>query len=343
VNILQETIGSINDKPIKQYALENDHHVQVVCMSYGATWRGFMVPGRDGSRQNLILAFDDVHTYATNPFHVGHSIGRVGGRIKNGKFSIAGVSYQVPANEGNNVIHGGTNGFSSYLWHAVTEQDQDTVKVIFTRRISPKDDGFPGTMDASITYTLDNQNKVSIEFCGKSDADTLFNPMTHVYFNLSGAQKTIMDHELQINSRQHVEVDDEKIPIGRLLENRGTAFDFSKPMLLKSSLAKLEQESSANQFDDAFKLYDYEHPAVVLRDRDSQRQVTVTSDRNGVVMFTANPNAISNPEASLPYNGLAIEAQTLPDAIHHQNFGNIILKANQMKRYTVHYQYETIK
>ncbi|MCL1631447.1 galactose mutarotase [Sporolactobacillus sp. CPB3-1] len=345
MKITQATIGSIADEPITQYTLENDHHVQVVCMSYAATWQGFMVPCQNVKLHNLILRFDDTNTYLTNPFHVGNTIGRVGGRIKNSSFAINAIKYHVPANEGPNLIHGGDHGFSSWNWHAATESLQNAVNVTFSRKIATQDDGFPGNIEVKISYTLDNQNKVTIQFFGQSDADTLFNPMTHVYFNLSDDQETIMNHELQINSRQHVEVDDQKLPTGRLLEHSGTAFDFSKPVTLQKAFAQLQKESGKTQFDDAFKLVDQEHPAVVIRDNASHRQVRVYSDRNGVVMFTANPEVIGKPkewEASHPYNGVAIEAQTFPDAIHHPEFGDIVLKANQPKVYTVHYQYEEI-
>lgn len=345
MKVSQATIGFINGEPVTQYTLENEHHVQVICMSYAATWQGFMVPDQDGRLHNLILKFDDVNTYLTNPFHVGNSIGRVGGRIKNGTFAISNIFYHVPANEGPNVIHGGSCGFSSWNWQAAPENFQDTAKVTFSRKITARDDHFPGNMMVRVSYTLDNQDQVTIQFYGRSDADTLFNPMTHVYFNLSDDQKTIMNHQLQINSRQHVEVDSQKLPTGRLLENAETAFDFSEPVTLRSAIARLRQESGKDQFDDAFKLADQDHPAVVICEPADHRQVSVYSDRNGVVMFTANPDVIGKSkewEDSHPFNGLAIEAQTLPDAIHHPEFGETVLKANQAKVYTVHYRYEEI-
>ncbi|GGL60952.1 aldose epimerase family protein [Sporolactobacillus putidus] len=346
MKISKAVIGSIADEPIMQYTLENDHQVQVVCMSYAATWQGFMVPDQDDKLHNMILQFDDVNSYLTNPFHVGHTIGRVGGRIKNGCFTINNVKYHVSANEGPNLIHGGDHGFSSWNWQAATESSHDAVKVTFSRKITTQDDGFPGDIEAKISYILDNQDKVTIQFYGQSNADTLFNPMTHVYFNLSNDQETIMNHELQINSRQHVETDGQKLPTGRLLENHETAFDFSKPVTLQSALAQLQRESGKTQFDDAFKLADREQPAVVIRDRSDHRQISVYSDRNGVVMFTANPDVIGKSkewEASHPYNGVAIEAQTLPDAIHHPGFGDIVLSANQAEVYTVQYHYEEIR
>ncbi|RYL93482.1 galactose mutarotase [Sporolactobacillus sp. THM7-4] len=345
MKISKTKIGSIADHQIIQYTLENDHHVQVVCMSYAATWQGFMVPDQNDKLHNMILKFDDVREYLTNPYHVGHTIGRVGGRIKSGDFTINNVKYCVPVNEGQNLIHGGAHGFSSWNWKAATEILQDAVKVTFSRTITAQEDGFPGDIEAKISYILDNHDKVTIQFYGQSNADTLFNPMTHVYFNLSNDHKTINNHELQINSHQHVETDVQKLPTGRLLENRKTAFDFFKPVNMESALAQLQQETGKTQFDDAFKLADREHPAVVICDRSDHRQVSVYSDRNGVVMFTANPDGFGKSkewEASHPYNGIAIEAQTLPDAINHPGFGDIVLRANKSKVYTVQYQYEEI-
>lgn len=345
MDISQKVLGTMNGAPVRQFTLTNDRGSSIVCLSAAAAWKDFLVSGADGEQHALLFQFKDWRQYVTNPFHVGHSIGPVGGRIKDGCFTIGAATYRVPANERDNLIHGGSGGFSAWNWQAITEQRRDSVRVVFHRMFSPQDDGFPGTLNAQITYTLTNFDEVVIQFSGKSDTPTLFDPMTHVYFNLGDAQESILDHQLMIRSRRHIAVDQQKLPTGHFIENSGTAFDFSRPRILGDALKMLHRESGRRQFDDAFELTDGDQPAVVLQNSATHRQIRVTTDRNAVVVFTANPDAFGQSkewEADHPFNALALEAQTLPDAVHYPAFGSIILQAGVTKTYTVRYRFQAI-
>ncbi|QBO36340.1 galactose mutarotase [Periweissella cryptocerci] len=327
--------GHVADGPVTEYTLINKNGVQVSAITFGATWRRFTTKDVAGNDRDLILNFPDVHEYETNPFHLGNTIGRVGGRIAGGEFSIAKQMFHVKPNEGHNLIHGGAKGFDTYNWHGQAAVVDGNGVITFTQTIT--DDGFAGTLDVTITYTLTETNQLTITYSGISDEATLFNPMTHVYFNLADGQASILDHQLQIRSTQHVAVDSEKIPTGEFIDNAGTAFDFATPAVISAQLAKL----AGDQFDDAFVLTDaQDEAALVLTDPASGRTVEIVSDRNGAVVFTANPWVIGKDDAwiaSHPYNGLALETQTLPDAVHHANFGDIVLPANTQKDYHVTY------
>ncbi|MFT8391306.1 MAG: aldose epimerase family protein [Sporolactobacillus sp.] len=338
----EKELGVVHGERIIDYQLTNDRGTSINCLSAAAAWRDFKVKTASGQLHSLLFHFEDWQDYLTNPFHVGHSIGRVGGRIKDGCFVIDGKRIHVPVNEGPNCLHGGAHGFSFWNWQGELGAQDEAVFVRFHRLIQPKDDGFPGTLEAEITYTLTNTDDVIITFSGISDQPTLFDPMTHVYFNLSDGQDSILDHELAISSGRHVQVDAHKLPTGNLLSNQGTAYDFSQPRALSDALDQLTRETAGTQFDDAFEVMEGEMPSAVVRDPASGRQLTVTSDRNGLVIFTANPEVIGHSkqwEAQHPFNALAIEAQTLPDSIHHPEFGSVILPANQERQYTVRYHY----
>ncbi len=193
-------------------------------------------------------------------------------------------------------------------------------EINFTRTF---DDEFAGQLAAQVTYRLDDEDRLDIIFSGVSTENTLFNPMTHVYFNLVGKDQDISQHKLQIASHQHLEVDNHAIPTGNVLDNQNTKFDFAY-------LHVLGQE----HYDDAWVLDpSRQGEGVGLTSPDESLTLTVDSDRNGVVVFTANPDDSSDIKTAL-----AIEMQTLPDAVNHEGFGDIVLPANETKTYTVTYQ-----
>lgn len=324
-----------NGQTVTEYTLINDNGVQVSAITFGATLRRFTMLDTAGIERDLILNFPNVQEYETNPFHLGNTIGRVGGRLAGSDFTIAGKMFHVKPNEGPNVIHGGEKGFDTYNWQGEVAVVAGEGVITFTQTIAA--DGFPGTLQATVAYTLTEDNQLTISYTGISDAPTLFNPMTHVYFNLADGQTSIMQQRLQIRSTEHVVVDDAKIPTGKFSTNAGTGFDFSNGALIGNQLAQL----AGDQFDDTFVLTDdVTKPALVLNDPASGRTIEIASDRNGAVVFTANPWVIGKDDewiASHPYNGLALETQTLPDAIHHENFGEISLPANEAKTYHVTY------
>jgi aldose 1-epimerase len=323
---------------VEKIRLTNDHSVSVGVLTMGAILNEFLVPTTNGAK-NLILSFDHTAKYFDNLFYVGMSIGRTAGRIKNGDMLLNGKSVHLPSSEGDNNHQGGPHGFYSYMWNYRLHKDSDAVSVTLFRKIQSTEDGYPGNIDVEITFKLSNDNEVSITYSGKSDQDTFFNPTCHAYFNLSETP-SILNHQLLINSTQYLEVDDQKIPTGTLLDTTNTAFDFSRPRLLQDSIDQL-QFTSEKGLDDIFKL---NQPGKIaqLQDLDSKDQIEIYSERNGLVVYTANAMDDSlhlNDGKGAPYRGVALEAQTLPDTHNHDGFGDVSLPANTEKSYTITYKY----
>lgn len=319
MQVKEQVFGHLPDgQPVTAYTLINDKQTAVTALTYGATWQSFRVT-KAGQTHELLVNFDQLSDYVGQPFHVGHTIGPVGGRLSKVAYQLDGPSFTLTPNDGPNSLHSGINGFDRVNWQATVTQEAHQAAVHFTHTFVTE---FPGELQAEVTYTLDDADRLTVTFSGESTATTLFNPMTHVYFNFDGRQQDATQHELQIAAREHVVVDEAKLPTGVLAPNKGTKFD----------LEALKPIGDA-QFDDAWRLADdRQGPAVVLRSPKTGVTLAIDSDRNGVVVFTTNPSMDSDQMTAI-----AVEMQTLPDAINQTGFGDIVLPANVKKTYQVTY------
>lgn len=328
MKVTEEVFGTLPDgEKVTAFTLENINHTQVTVISYGATWQSFSIE-RSGEKKELLVQFDDLEHYLDNPFHFGNTIGRVGGRLSKTAYNLSGTSFTLTPNENGHVLHSSVNGFDTINWQGTARNMGTAAEVVLSHTFV---DEFPGQLQMNVTYTLYDDDKLTIKFSGESTEPTLYNPMTHVYFNLAGKDADITNHELRVASHKHVEVDDETIPTGRLVENQHSKFDFSQ-------LRKIGDD----QFDDAWLLDEQrDEVGVIVQEPVSGRTLTVDSDRNGVVIFMTNPGIKDHDNdwaENAPFTALAVEMQTLPDAVNHEGFGDIVLPANQVKEYTVTYK-----
>ncbi|HIW89009.1 MAG TPA: galactose mutarotase [Candidatus Ligilactobacillus excrementipullorum] len=343
MDIFRSVIENFEGHVVTKIRLVNDNGTEISCLTMGATWNEFLVPTEDGGHHNLLLSFDTAKGYYDNSLCCCQSIGRVAGRIKNGQFTLDGKQYQVPTNENGNTLHGGPGSYRFLNWGYTTSRSANSVSVIFQKHIKESRDGFPGNYLATIIYTLDNANRVTISYSAlNSESETLFNPTCHAYFNLSD-KRDLSSHSLMINSNEYLQLDDELIPTGRVLQVDETPYDFRK-------FTNLQQSIDANEgFDDAFVVNGpgmATKPVAVLRDNESGRQLTLKSEGTGLVMYTM-PEIDDGIKLSrdhgldaVPCEGVALEAQQLPDAINNENFGDVVLKKNEKKTYHITFEFE---
>lgn len=323
-----ESFGVYHKKPVCKFSLINKNGVKISAITLGATWYELTTP----NKTNLIVNYPNLDDYLTSPFYLGMAIGRTAGRISKGSFNIKNHHYQLDLNDNNNTIHGGSHGFSTINWNGKIEDN----KIIFSTRINDGYDSYPGNLETKIIYQLTDDNVLTIIYSGISDKDTLFNPTNHVYFNL-GEKQDISNEILQINSKEHLEINENKIPTGKFVNNKSNyAFDFNYPKEIRTAIHELKTKIHQDNFDDAFVLqkHNFNTPIAKLYNPKDNCGVQVCSNRNGLVVFTTNPYPGSNLETP---TAIALEFQTLPDAINHKNFGNIILPANVRKEYKVKY------
>ncbi|KRN27573.1 aldose 1-epimerase [Lactobacillus selangorensis] len=326
--------GKMNGTPIYRYTVENKNGVQLSCLSYGAAWQSLKVPV-NGHLQELILSSPQIDDYV-GTYH-GKSVGRVAGRIGQGQYMQAGQEVSLPTNEGSTTLHGGPHGFSTLNWHGEIKNNQ----IIFNRHISESEDGFPGDIDVTIIFTLDDQNNVTITYTASANAETLFNPTNHVYFNLNASDTDIGNHHLTVPSSQRFKLTSKKIPTGELLDVAASYFDFRKPQLLKEMFKKA-QSTPENGLDDIYYLNAHREQNLAATLSQGNIKVDVFSNRNALVVFTANDFDESLHfigKQARPHIGIAMEAQTAPRAIVDPKFGDIRLHSGQTRQEKTRYHF----
>lgn len=343
MEIIKEFFENYQNHKVTKITLQNDHNVAISCLSMGATWYEFLVPNKNGSKKNLIMNFAHCRDYYANGLCCCQSIGRVAGRIKKGQFILNGKKVQVPTNENGNTLHGGNQGFRFQNWAVSTSQTEDSVSVIFRKNVREENDGFPGDFEASIIYTLDNQNQVKISEKAINGAQaTLFNPTIHAYFNLSD-MSNLTSHEIKINSQKYLQLDSELIPTGKMLSVANTPYDFRDFKNLATAI------SDNAGFDDAFVIAGPEKEnkeIAILREKESRCQIRITSESNGLVMYTMSQEqpgvkfVRDQGIVAQPSEAVALEAQMLPDAINNAGFGNIVLPANGTKIHNITFTFQ---
>lgn len=332
MQITSDKFGQVDGQDIERYTITNRSGSLIRVLTYGAVWQGFVVDGKD-----VIVHFDDVDHYAGSAnYGLCKTVGPVAGRITNATAVIHETAVHFDANENGNTLHGGPHGFANLIWEVADKTvNAHDASVTLQRHIPSTEDHFPGDVDAQVTFKFNDDNEVSITFGASTTEATLFNPTNHVYFNLTDGQKDLTKQQLQINGTQRLELDEEKLPTGKFLDLVGTGYDFIKPTHVTDALDKIEKETGKTEIDDAFKVTPSgTDPIAIVSADDNKRRVEIYSDRNGLVVYTANPL-----DDSKPYNALATEAQMLPDAVNHAGFGDIILEPGKPKEYTITYKF----
>jgi len=328
MTVSKTNFGEIGTEPVELYKITNKNQTSINVLSYAATWQNFEVV-EDGEKHSLIEHFDNLDDYIKTPYQVGKTIGRIAGRIKDAKFEINDVDYQLKPNSGKNLLHGGDNGLQYQNFDAKVDSDNS---VLFTHTVKGED-GFDGTLKVGVRYDLSDDDEVTITYTGKTDHDTLFNPTCHVYFDVD-ADSNIRQQQLKINSKRFLDLAADKVPTGKLLATTN-AYDFKNFKKVGQGLKQLKPMDKF-EFDDAFVVKD---KAATIKS--AKRAVDLYTDRNGLVIFTANPQDEQKANQN-DYSSLAMEMQTLPDAINHDDFGNVVLDKGKKVSYNNKYKYRKL-
>ncbi|MHC1762574.1 MAG: aldose epimerase family protein [Negativicutes bacterium] len=329
--------GTLNSSDnVYEYTLKNANGLEVSCLDYGCAVTKIMTPDRGGNFENIVLGFQDLAAYEKNPIFAGVVVGRVAGRIKGAKFELDGKTHILTCNEGENQLHGGMKGFHKVLWNAeIIDQEKETT-LQFSYTSADGEEGYPGTLTTKVTYTLTNNNELLICYQGQSDKTTLFNPTNHTYFNLSGnLKRDICQHSLKMQSSTFLELSEQLLPTGRVLDVKETAFDFRKGQKLMVGIISndVQNKIAGQGYDHAFVLDSNNSGEIVLHEEESGRSLVIETDAAGLVLYTGNhiPNELDFYEKkSERYMGICIETQLPPDAIHHPNFPSCVLEKDQI-------------
>jgi len=349
--ISKELFGMENNQKVYEYTLKNANGVEISCLNYGCTITKMITPDRRGEFENIVLGFQDFANYKDNSMYAGAVVGRVAGRIKNAQFQLAGKTYTLASNNGPNHLHGGLKGFHNVIWDVeiIAEEEEAILEFYYTS--IDGEGGYPGTLSMKIRYTLNNNNEFSIFYQGQSDDMTLLNPTNHTYFNLSGnLQRDISQHVLTIDSSNFLELTDQLLPTGRIVEVQDTVFDFRRGRKIHEGLHAPDAQIiiAGKGYDHGYILDSNLNGEMVLWDEESGRSLLIETDTVGVVLYTGNQipdNLDMWGVQSRPYLGICLETQGLPDSIHHSNFPSCILNKDQifssMTKYTFGIQQAT--
>lgn len=322
---------------VELYTLTNTTGMKIKVMTYGATLIAVEVPDRAGKRDNVTLHLDSFAEYREGHPCLGSICGRYANRIAKGRFTLDGVEYRLATNNGPNHLHGGHIGFDKVIWAAQPEQRTGSVGVTFVYVSPDGEEGYPGTLTATVTYSLTIDNQLRIEYTAETDRPTIVNLTNHAYWNLAGAGD-ILKHELRIHADRYLPVDETQIPLGELRPVEGGPMDFRRPMPIGSRIDQVPggydhcyvlNKTAPGQLSLAAELFD---PS-------SGRIMEVHTTEPGLQLYTANKLNVSKPSGVYygPHFGVCLEAQHFPDSPNHPQFPTTILRPGQTyKQLTVH-------
>ena len=333
--------------PNAQFTLKNANGMEVRLAAYGARITALKVPDRVGVSADVVLGHDAVDSYRTSEKkpYLGVTLGRYAGRIANGNFTLDGVTHELAKNNGPNHNHGGLIGFDKVLWNATPAPDH----VRFDYRSPAGEEGYPGNLDVSVTYTLTGENELIIDYYATTDRATPVNLSNHSYFNLAGeGTESVLDHELVIHADRMLPIDATSVPTGEIVPVANTPFDFRQPKRVGQEIDQHnEQLTYGSGYDHTFVLNEKAGAplqlAATLYEKTSGRMMKVFTEEPGLQLYTANfLNGSLIGKSGRPYvkrGALCLETQHFPDSPNQPEFPNTILRPGQSYKTRTIYQF----
>jgi aldose 1-epimerase len=333
--IREQPFGTTPDgQAVSIFTLTNRPGMEVRITNYGATIVSIRTPDRTGRMDDVILGFDTFDGYLKNTPFFGAVVGRYGNRIARGRFAIDGVTYTLAKNDGENSLHGGAKGFDKAVWTPHVATVPEGASSLRLEHISPDgDEGYPGTLTATVTYTLTDRNELKIAYTATSDKKTVVNLTNHSYFNLAGTGD-ILGHEIMIDADRFTPVDSGLIPTGELAPVKGTPFDFTEPRAMGARIgADNAQLRIAGGYDHNFVLNKPPETfglAARVTEPTTGRILEVYTSEPGVQFYTGNflDGTVTGKggRAYQKRSGFCLETQHYPDSPNHPAFPSTLLE-----------------
>jgi aldose 1-epimerase len=326
---------------VEEYTLTNKIGVKAKVITYGATLTELQVPDKDGKMADVVLGFDDMKGYLGNNPFFGSTVGRVANRIAKGKFTLDGKEYTLAINNGPNALHGGKKGFDKVVWKA--EPIKDAAAVKFTYTSADGEEGYPGKLTATVTYTLTDKNELRLEYTATTDKATPVNLTNHSYFNLAGpASGEILDHEIMIAADKYTPTDDTLIPTGEIKAVKSTPYDLTTSTPIGKHIGEIK-----GGYDINYVLNGGEGKGAALaarvREPKSGRIMEVYTTQPGIQFYTGNfLDGTIKGKGGVAYKkhqGFCLETQHYPDSVNHKDFPSTILEPGKAYKQTTIYQF----
>lgn len=344
---LQEAFGEINNAEIQLHTLTNNHGMSVSLMDLGASIVRIVTPDREGQFADVTFGFDNAQGYLDYPFYVGSVVGRYANRIARGRFTLDGKTYKLATNNKVNHLHGGIVGFNKKVWQASHSISDDTTSVTFSYCSADGEEGYPGQLDVTVSYALDDSNRLSIIYRAETSKVTHVNLTQHAYFNLNGhSAGSIEDHELQLSASYFTPTDDGSIPTGEIRSVEGTAFDFRQSKRIGDDINSDDEQIVFGKGFDQNWILDKDdglQQAATVYSPASGRVMTVETTEPGIQFYSGNNIPVDVPGkngASYNYRGgFCLETQHFPDSPNHAHFPSTVLRPEELYESTTVYAF----
>ena len=341
--VRKELYGTHDGKEVYLLTLTNKAGNVIRLSNYGAKITWIEVPDKDGAKDNITFGYDTFDGMINGDMSFGSVVGRYANRIANGKFTLDGVEYTLPKNNGPNTLHGGPGGWHSVVWDTEVLNESREPAVRFTYLSPDMEEGFPGNVLAQVIYTWTGNNEIVMDYTCTTDKKTVINVTNHAYFNLHGAGNgDILDHVLTLKASAFTPVDSVMIPTGEIRPVEGTPFDFRTPHAIGERIGEdYEQLILGKGYDHNFVLDNKEDVDVSVFDPESGRVLEVLTDQPGMQLYTGNfLDGSQMGHGGKPYNfrsGFCLESGHYPDSPNHPDFPSTVLNpGDTLKTQTIY-------
>lgn len=340
--------GTVQGKKTDVFILKNNKGSEMAVTNFAGAVLSIMMPDRNGKMESVIMGHDSLeHVMNSKEEFLSVLIGRYGNRIAAGKFTLDGEQYNLAINNGVNHLHGGPTGFHKRVWDA-EQLDSQTLQLHYLS--IDREEGFPGQLEVTVIYKLTDDNEFAIEYEATTDQKTIVNLTHHAYFNLNGMSKntkTVLDNMLTVNADYYIPIDDTAIPLGRIDQVNGTAFDFRTPHRVGDRIEDgSEQISNGNGYDHCWVLNKREPGelsfAVKCYDKESGRSLECFTTEPGVQVYSGNycSGSTCAHDSILPKRcAICFEAQHFPDSPNRPYFPSVVLNPGEIYTQTTIYRF----
>lgn len=350
MSVKKQKLGTLaNGDEVHLFTVSNGK-MSFAVTDYGCTLTGIFLPQKNGPVNDILLGYSTLPEYVmSDGYSFGSVVGRFANRIGGASFTVDGKKYQLDKNDNKiNTLHGGFFRLDHVVWKAKAVETKSSWGVEFKRRSPDGEQGFPGNLDVTVTYTLSKDNKLAMQYKAKTDKATPVNFTNHAYFNLAGSG-TILGHELQSDCKGYLEVDKNLIPTGKIVDVANSPFDFTKAKTIGRDIDKVSPG-----YDHCYVTPAYKGKGVspdpkklfrcaVLADPKSGRKMTMETNQEGVQVYTANwvegiPG--KNGIRMQKHGAICLESQRFPDAPNKSDFPPCILKPKETYNAVTVYGFE---
>jgi aldose 1-epimerase len=343
--VKKEVFGTHQGKEVYLLTLTNKSGNVIRLTNFGAKINWIEIPDKTGKKDNITFGYDTFDETINGDMSFGSIVGQYANRIANGKFSLDGVEYNTPLNNGPNTLHGGPAGWHSVVWDTEVLKENESPTVKFTYVSPDMEEGFPGTQNVEVVYTWTDNNEIVMDYKCTTDKKTVLNITNHAYFNLHGAGNgDILDHVLTIKASAFTPVDSVMIPTGEIRPVAGTPFDFTTPHTIGERIDEdYEQLILGRGYDHNYVLDNLEAVDVIAYEPVSGRMLEVITDQPGMQLYTGNfLDGTKIGHGGKPFNfrsGFCLESGHYPDSPNHPEFPTTVLNPGETFQSTTIYRF----